>query len=72
MSSFFKRLGGLLLVRACYSAKRKDFLSGSVCTVPLSGNCSSLGICQAQQTPNPVLFRPCRVLVAQRRGHWAV
>lgn len=72
MSSFFKRLGGLLLVRACYSAKRKDFLSGSMCTVPLSGNCFSLGICQAQQTPNPVLFRPCRVLVAQRRGHWAV
>lgn len=25
MSSFFKRLGGLLLVRACYGAKRLDY-----------------------------------------------
>lgn len=68
MSSFFKSSGGLLLIRACYSAKRKEHFSLDSCAHP-----STAVVLELLQlllswdlpdTANPVLFRLRGVLAA--------
>lgn len=76
VSSFFKRLGGLLLVRACYGAKRKDFLSGFVCTclycrlgaAPLLGFARHSKPCAVQtlQGAGSLKWRPWSSVSSQR------
>lgn len=66
MSSFFKSSGGLLLIRACYSAKRKEYFSlDSTAVLELLQLLLSWDL---PDTANPVLFRLHGVLAAGGGG----
>lgn len=67
MSSFFKSSGGLLLIRACYSAKRKEYFSPDSCACPSTAVLELLQLLLSWDLPdtaNPVLFRLHRALAA--------
>lgn len=68
MSSFFKSSGGLLLIRACYSAKRKEYFSPDSCARPSAAVLELLQLLLSWDLPdaaNPALFRLCGVLAAR-------
>lgn len=71
MSLFFKSLGGLLLIRACYSAKRKEYCSPDSCMRPSTAVLELLQLLLSWDLPdtaNPVLFRLHGVLAAGGGG----